>query len=117
MRGEGLATSLLRIPRNSKGETMTNSIRLLATLTACAAAILFPLTAAAQPPTSVQVPVNDAQLLAGANSPCPFDITFTSTGTITLTTYYDSEGTPARQSVHGALTHTIFSARHTLTSK
>ena len=95
---------------------MTNSTRLLATLTACAAAIVFPLTAAAQPPTSVQVPVNDAQVLAGADSPCPFDITFTGTGTITLTTYYDSTGTPARQSVHGALTHTIFSAWHTLAS-
>jgi hypothetical protein len=95
---------------------MTNSTRLLATLTACAAAIAFPLTAAAQPPTSAQVPVNDTQVLAGADSPCPFDITFTGTGTITLTTFYDSTGTPARQSVHGALTHTIFSAWHTLSS-
>ena len=68
--------------------------------------------AAAQPPTSVQVPVN-SQALAGADSPCPFDITFTGAGTIRLTTFYDSTGTPARQSVHGALAHTIFSAWHT----
>jgi hypothetical protein len=46
----------------------------------------------------------------------PFDITFTGTGTTKLTTHYDDSGTPIRQSVHGALTHTIFSAWHTLVS-
>jgi hypothetical protein len=60
--------------------------------------------------------VNDVQVLSGSDSPCPFDITFTGTGTIKLTTYYDNSGTPVRQSVHGALTHTIFSAWHTLVS-
>jgi hypothetical protein len=99
-----------------EGKTMTNSTRLLATLTACTIAIAFPLTAAAQPPTSVQVLVNDAQVLSGADSLCPFDITFTGTGTITLTTYYDRSGTPTRQSVHGALVHTISSAWQTLVS-
>ena len=95
---------------------MSRTIAILGTLTACAAFVVFPLTAAAaQPPTSVQVPVNGVQVLSGANSPCPFDITFTSTGELTITTYYDN-GTPIRQGIHGALVHTIFSAWHTLAS-
>jgi hypothetical protein len=81
-----------------------------------AAAALFPLAAAAQPPTVELVPVNDVQVLSGSDSPCPFDVTFTGTGTIRLTTYYDDSGAPVRQTVHGALTHTIFSAWHTLVS-
>ena len=81
-----------------------------------AVAALFPLAASAQPPTVDLVPVNDVQVFAGADSPCPFDITFTGTGTIRVTTYYDSSGAPIRQSIHGALTHTIFSAWHTLVS-
>ena len=35
---------------------------------------------------------------------------------IRLTTYHDASGVPIRQSVHGSLTHTIFSAWHTLVS-
>jgi hypothetical protein len=62
------------------------------------------------------LPVNDVQVFAGADSPCPFDVTFTGTGTIKLTTYYDNSGAPIRQSVHGALAHTIFSAWRTLVS-
>src|SRR5436190_13513281 len=81
-----------------------------------AVAALFPLAASAQPPTVDVVPVNDVQVFAGSDSPCAFDITFTGTGTIRLTTYYDSSGAPIRQSIHGALTHTIFSAWHTLVS-
>ena len=77
---------------------------------------LCPLTAAAQAPTVELVQVNDAQVLSGSDSPCPFDVTFTGTGTIRLTTYYDNNGMPVRQSVHGSLTHTIFSAWHTLVS-
>jgi hypothetical protein len=88
---------------------------LIAALVATAAAV-FPMTANAQAPTVELVPVNDVQVFAGADSPCPFDITFTGTGTTKLTTYYDNNGTPIRQSVHGALTHTIFSAWHTLVS-
>lgn len=88
----------------------------LGMLTAFAAIVAFPLTAAAQPPTSVQLPVNDVEVFSGAASPCPFDITFTGTGVVTVTTYYDNTGTPTRQSVHGALVHTIFSAWHTLVS-
>jgi hypothetical protein len=83
---------------------------------ASAAIVMFPLPAAAQPPTSMQVAANDVEVFAGADSPCPFDITFTGTGEVTLTTYYDNTGAPTRQSVHGALVHTIFSAWHTLVS-
>jgi hypothetical protein len=64
----------------------------------------------------VLVAVNDTQLFAGTDSPCPIDVTFTGTGTIKLTTYYDNNGTPLRQSVHDALTHTIYSTWHTLVS-
>jgi len=95
---------------------MITTPRLLAFGAALIGAALLPLAASAQPPSSVQVPVNDVQDLSGADSPCPFDITFTGTGTITVTTYYDATGTPIRESVHGALTHTISSAWHTLTS-
>ncbi len=95
---------------------MIKRIAILGMLTAFAAIVVFPLTAAAQPPTRVQVPVNDMQVFSGAASPCPFDITFTGTGEVTVTTYYDNNGTPTRQSVHGALVHTIFSALHTLVS-
>lgn len=83
----------------------------LATLAVC-----LPPVAAAQSPTVQLEPVNDVQVFTGADSPCPFDITFTGTGTITRTIYYDESGVPLRQSVHGALTHTLFSAWHTLTS-
>src|SRR3954451_2107792 len=83
---------------------------------AVAVAAFFPLTASAQQPAVEFVPVNDVQVFAGADSPCPFDITFTGTGTIRLTTYYDASGLPIRQSVHGSLVHTIFSAWHTLVS-
>ena len=93
-----------------------NAARLLLVAAAAAVAALFPVSAGAQPPTAEQVQVNDVQVLAGSDSPCPFDITFTGTGTITVTTYYDNTGRPIRQSVHGALTHTIFSAWHTLVS-
>lgn len=95
---------------------MIKRIAILGIPTAFAAIVVFPLTAAAQPATSVQVQVNDVEVFSGADSPCPFDITFTGTGETTVTTYYDNTGTPTRQSVHGALVHTIFSAWHTLVS-
>jgi hypothetical protein len=84
---------------------------------AVAVAAFFPLTASAQQPTVALVPVNDAQVFAGADCPCPFDITFTGVGTIKLTTYYDPNCLPIRQSVHSSLTHTIFNAWHMLVSK
>jgi hypothetical protein len=84
--------------------------------TVAAAAVALPLAANAQQPTVELVPVNDVQVLSGADSPCPFDVTFTGTGTLAFTTFYDNQGNPIRQSVHGALTHTIFSAWHALVS-
>jgi hypothetical protein len=90
------------------------STGLLAAFIALATA-LFPSRAAAVPPTRVQMPVNDVQALP-SGSLCPYDVTFTGTGTITLTTYYDNTGAPTSQTVHGALMHTIFSAWHTVTS-
>ena len=89
---------------------------LLVIVVVVAVAALFPLTATAQRPTTVLLAVNDVQVFAGADSPCPFDITFTGTGTIKLTTDYDNSGAPIRQTVHGALTHTIFSTWRTLVS-
>src|SRR4051794_6634263 len=83
---------------------------------AAAVAAVFPLAASAQQSAVQVVPVNDVQVFAGADSPCPFDITFTGTGMVEVTTYYDANGLPIRQSVHGSLTHTIFSAWHTLVS-
>jgi hypothetical protein len=90
--------------------------RLFASAAVIAAAAAFPLTAGATQPTSVQLAVNDVEVFARADSPCPFDVTFTGTGTVTTTTFYDNAGTPLRQSVHGALAHTISSAFHTLVS-
>ena len=92
---------------------MTRIPRLVVTA-ALAAIVIFPTAAAAQPPTVEVVPVDDVQVFAGADSPCPFDITLTGVGTVLRTTYYDNEGVPIRQSIHGALTHTIFSDWHTL---
>jgi hypothetical protein len=92
------------------------SIRSLFIAIAVVVPLACPLTAAAQPPTVELVQANDVQVFAGADSPCPFDITFTGTGTIKRTTYYDNSGTPIRQSIHGALTHTLYSAWHTLVS-
>ncbi len=95
---------------------MNASGSFLITVLVAALAALFPLSASAQAPSAVLVPVNDVEVFAGADSPCPFDVTFTGTGTIKLATYYDNNGTPIRQSVHGALTHTIYSAWHILVS-
>src|SRR3954452_978015 len=83
----------------------TFAVAALATL-----AGFFPPPAAAQSPTIQVIPVNDVQVFTATDSPCSFDITFTGTGTIALTSYYDQSGAPLRQAVHGALTHTIFSA-------
>ena len=92
------------------------SIRMLVIAVAVAVGVAYPPAAAAQSPTVELIQVNDVQVFAGPDSPCPFDITFTGTGTIKLTTYYDNSRTSIRQSIHGALTHTIFSAWRTLVS-
>jgi hypothetical protein len=93
-----------------------NTVRVLCVACAAVLAAALPLTASAMAPTVQFVPLNEAVVLSGADSFCPFDLTFTSTGTLKVTTYYDASGTPIRQSVHGALTHTLFSAWHTLVS-
>jgi hypothetical protein len=80
------------------------------------AAAVLAAAASAQAPTLELVPVNDVTVFSGADSPCPFDVVFTGTGTVKLTTFYDESGAPVRQTVHGALTHTIGSAWHTLVS-
>src|SRR5438045_4729939 len=94
---------------------MTRIPRLVITA-AVLATVALPTAAAAQPPTVEAVAVDDVQVFSGADSPCSFDITFTGSGTVRLTTYYDNAGTPIRQSIHGALTHTIFSRWQTLVS-
>jgi hypothetical protein len=92
------------------------SVRGLMVVAAAFVAAAFPAAAAAREPTVELVPVNDVTVFSGADSPCPFDIVFSGTGTVKMTTFYDESGTPVRQSVHGALTHTIGSAWHTLVS-
>jgi len=81
------------------------------------AALAVPAVASATAPSVVTLPVDDSIVFAGADSPCGFDITFTSTGTVKVTTFFDNEGNPVRQTIHGSLTHTFFSAWHTLVSK
>jgi hypothetical protein len=61
-------------------------IAILGVLMASAAIVMFPRPAAAQPPTSIQVPANDVEVFRGADSPCSFGITFTGTGEVTQTT-------------------------------
>jgi hypothetical protein len=69
---------------------------------------LAPATAAAQAPAVETMPVDTVQVFSGADSPCPFDVTFTGTGTVKVTTFFDAAGNPVRQTVHGALVHSIF---------
>jgi len=92
------------------------AVRSLILATVAAAAVALPVNANAQQPTVELMPVNDVEVLTGADSPCPFDVTFTGTGTVAVTTFYDNQGNPIRQTAHGSLTHTIFSAWHTLVS-
>jgi len=72
--------------------------------------------AAARTPTTVTEPTDYSQTFSGPDSPCGFDVTFTGSGTVTVTTYYDSSGQPVRASAHGSLTHTVSSQWHTLSS-
>ena len=72
--------------------------------------------AAARTPTTVTEPTDYSETFSGPDSPCGFDVTFTGSGTVTVTTYYDSSGQPVRASAHGSLTHTVSSQWHTLTS-
>src|SRR3954471_24771856 len=86
-----------------------------------AATALFMLAAApsaarARAPSVQTMTVDYAQVLSGADNPCPFPVTFTGAGTVTVTTFTHDLGTPIRQAIHGALTHTLFSHWHTLVS-
>lgn len=91
-------------------------VRSLALSAAAAVAVVVAGPAVATPPTVELVPVDYAQVFSGPDSPCGFDVTLTGRGTVRQTTYYDAAGAPVRMSVHGALTHTISSAWHTLVS-
>jgi hypothetical protein len=82
---------------------------IIATVAALTAA-LAAATAFARPPAVETMPASTVQVFSGADSPCPFDITLTGNGTVTITTFFDNAGTPVRQSVHGALTHSVFSS-------
>src|SRR4051794_27206557 len=81
------------------------------------AALAVPAAASARAPSVVTLPVDDTFVFAGADSPCAFDTTFTSSGTVKSTTFFDNGGNPVRQTIHGSLTHTFFSAWHTRVSK
>jgi hypothetical protein len=80
-------------------------------------ALLTAGAASANAPTTASMPSDYSVTFTSADSPCGFDITFTGSGTVTVTTYSDNAGNPVRESVHGSLTHTVSSAWHTLTSK
>ena len=88
----------------------------LAVATTCTIVLVSAGVASAKPLTSAEMPGDYNVTFTGADSPCNFDITFSATGTVNVTTFYDNAGNPIRQSVHGALTHTVSSAWHTLTS-
>jgi hypothetical protein len=55
----------------------------------------------AAPPVTETIPIDFTIVLpAGSeDNPCPFDVTFHNQGTVLLTTYLDSTGTPVRQLV------------------
>jgi hypothetical protein len=54
----------------------------------------------------------DVQVFSGADSPCPFDITFTGSGTIKLTTYYgEARGFEAADELTNVLPHLFSSCR------
>jgi hypothetical protein len=87
----------------------------LVTLVAAGLVSLYPDGAHAASPSVETVSVNTTDVVP-AGGLCDFDLTFTGTGTITVTTYYDNTGTPVRQSIHGALLHTLSGPAGSLTS-
>jgi hypothetical protein len=91
-------------------------MRIAGVMAALAAAVAFPAVASATPPTREDMPVDTVDVFAGPDSPCPFDLTLTGTGTVTLTTFYDAAGTPVSATVHGALIHTISSPYKSLST-
>jgi hypothetical protein len=89
-------------------------MRIAGVVAALAAAVVFPAVASATPPTREEMPVDTVDVFAGPDSPCPFDVTLTGSGVVTMTTFYDAAGTPVMATVHGALIHTISSRYRTL---
>jgi hypothetical protein len=75
-----------------------------------AIAALLPIRALADQPTVQTMTVNTSQLIPANTGLCPFDLTFTGTGTIRITTHVDANGTPTSQVADGALLHTLSSA-------
>jgi len=78
-------------------------------------AFVRPGAAFAAEPTVQTIPVQTSDVVP-AGSLCSFALTFTGTGTVTMTTYYDTNGSPIRQSIHGALLHTLSGPAGSLTS-
>lgn len=99
----------------TKEYPMKRRALLLVALAAAALISLHPGAALAAPPSVETVSVTTSDVVP-AGSLCDFDLTFTGTGTITMTTYYDDTGTPVRQSIHGALLHTLSGPGGTLSS-
>jgi hypothetical protein len=75
------------------------------------AALALPATALGDPPVVTTEHVDYALTIPADQNPCGFDLVFTGLGDVTVTTFGDG-----RQTIHGALTHTISSPWHTLTS-
>lgn len=75
-----------------------------------------PAASAAEPSTVTTTIPPYAQTLEGADSPCPFPVTFTGAGSLRISTFVDSTGTPVRQTYQGSLDHTLVSAWQTLES-
>ena len=106
-------TGALRMSKQE--QKMKRTALVLAMLAAAGLGFPRPGTAFAATPTVETVSVNTFDLVP-AGSLCSFDLTFTGTGTVTVTTYYDNNGVPIRQSIHGALFHTLSGPTGSLTS-
>lgn len=94
---------------------MKRRILALAMLAAAGLTSLRPVDVLAASP-SVQTMMVQTSDVVPAGSLCAFDLTFTGTGTITVTTFFDNAGTPIRQSIHGALVHTLSGPDGTLST-
>jgi hypothetical protein len=83
---------------------------------AAAALVSFRAGAAhAASPTVQTMQVNYSQSVP-AGTLCAFDLTFTGAGTVKLTTYFDTSGAPIRETIQGALFHTLSGPAGTLST-
>src|SRR5690349_24307902 len=94
---------------------MKRGILIVTILAAAGIATFHPTAVHAAPPTMQTELVNTSDLLP-AGSLCDFDVTFTGIGTVTVTTFYDAGGNPIRQTIHGALLHTLLGPGRTLST-